>query len=153
MPCEVQDVLVVPDYERYLGKHLATVERFAKTQWTQLQFFFDEVNDTANYPFNVKMTYRKYSADRVAQIIKDDSHSTGLNVQNVDVFTYPQNINDGLYMLKSMPSGNLIPEGFIEGSRAFLDTFLNNVKRKYTGNTMKFIVDEWEKWCRDVALR
>lgn len=77
MKCNVHDIYCVPDYVRYLAPHMHTISRYAKGKWTQLQFFFDRVENDPKFPTNVKITYRAYSADRVARLIPCLQHPTG----------------------------------------------------------------------------
>jgi hypothetical protein len=99
--------MCVPDYEAYLKDHLHSFERFAKGEWTQHQFFFDFVDDPVHYPNNVKISYRKYAAEKVVEIIRDPTRVAALGCRNVDVCTYPLPSDPPLFILKSVPTGPL----------------------------------------------
>ena len=112
----VHDILSVPDYEGYLKDHLHSFQRFAKGEWTQHQFFFDFIDNNPEYPNKVKLSYGKYSADKVVEIVRDPTQIGALGFRNLDIFTYPLPEEAPLFILKSLPTGPLIPQSFTEGS-------------------------------------
>jgi hypothetical protein len=71
LKCVVQDVFVVPDYQKVLkGCIDPDFGRVHKMQWTQHQFCFQAVDPSDHFPNGAKFTYRKFSNDRVVVIDK-----------------------------------------------------------------------------------
>ena len=73
---QVHDILSVPDYTSYFEPHMHTFGRFAKGEWTQHQFFFN-MTDDSRFPNGVKISYRKYAAEKACEIVLDPHHPTG----------------------------------------------------------------------------
>ncbi len=150
MPVECIDILCVPDYEAYFHSHLHSVQRFAKGEWTQLQWFFDFVESNERYPNNVKVTYRKYAADNAVEIVRNPQHPTGLGCRSVSVVTYPLENDEPLYILKTMPSGLPIPQRFIENSRIEIEKTLRSIYRYFDGY-IETAAEAWRKWEAEVC--
>ena len=70
--CEVFDVFVIPDYIKFLEKFIdPEFERFAKLKWTELEFTFEAVSVSDDFPLGVKVTYRPYCAEKAVLIVSD----------------------------------------------------------------------------------
>jgi hypothetical protein len=59
MECRVVDFFAIPDYESIIAPCMdQEFSRYAKLQWTQLQWRFQKKSVSANFPLGVKTTYR-----------------------------------------------------------------------------------------------
>ncbi|MFY7730221.1 MAG: hypothetical protein ACOVRN_11945 [Flavobacterium sp.] len=122
-------------------------KRYAKGEWSQLVFMFDETNDTSKYPHGVKMSYRAFSAEHVVSIVRDPKHWSCLSIENRYIPTYPLDTEpEGLYILKSLPTCNVIfePDEFVEGGRRKLEEVKRSIDRNYNGQ--RWILDEWQEF-------
>eukprot|EP01036_Dinobryon_divergens_P034074 gene34074-44025_t len=119
IPVYVKDLWVIPDYEDILLPHMdMNFGRYAKMEWTQLQFIFEAVPvDVDNFPLGVKTTYRRYSADEVIEIKPDADDECGFQEYCVESRTYPLATEGsetqparpaGMYLLRSMPTPDKI---------------------------------------------
>ncbi len=50
------DVFVVPDYKAYFTPSMGGIARFAKEELTQLQWIFEAVDKSSDYPLGVVKT-------------------------------------------------------------------------------------------------
>ena len=109
--------------------------RYAKLQWTQLQWRFQRVPISTKFPLGVKTTYRAFCQDEVREIIKDSEKRVGFSGRVCKVQWFPEedkerNIPEGLYLLQRFPDLEIKPEAFIPDSRAKLE----NTVRKIIGH-------------------
>ena len=124
--CEVVDVFVVPNYEKYLkGYIIPDFSRYAKVNkngvdWTQLQFIFEAVPASEFFPVGVKTTYRKFSADQVVLIeeISAGQPEDGFRLFDAEVRIYPAATETrpaGFSMLTALPPRDAMfePDPFI----------------------------------------
>lgn len=157
-PVEPIDILAIPDYTDYLAPHMGKFDRYAKGEWTQLQFTFTSVPVHAiNFPFGVKVQYRAYSEDAIVLIKQSSTHESGLIPVNVDVVTYPLDIlgedgtaTNGMSLLTSLPSGPLKPDKFIKDSHVVLKEVIRGITR-YFGKNKPDVAAEWTEWATNVA--
>ena len=147
-PVEVFDLLAIPDYAGYILPHMGKFERYAKGEWTQLQFTFTAVPvDAINYPLGVKVQYRAYCEKAVVLIQQSSLHESGLIPVNVDVVTYP--IEDaeggnGLSCLASLPCGPLKPDKFVKDSHVVLKEIVRSITKHFKSKPE--VVAEWKEW-------
>ena len=167
LPCEVDDMFVIPDYTAYMSHCIdANFGRYAKHKWTQLQWRFQSVTKSDNFPLGVKTTYRAYCRDEVFLINTDDTKDCTFTCQNASVRWFPQastTAPEGMYLLQSLPTGNILPEAFIPDSRKIVDDVVKKVTSTYTPgatnranpeskrNYCHKIVDEWQDFARSIA--
>jgi len=89
---KVVDLFVIPNYKTLLNMCVdPNFERYAKEEYTQLQWTFEAVpsnNDT--YPFGCKTTYRAFCQDKVMEIVTDQDALLELRPRQVSVHTYPE---------------------------------------------------------------
>eukprot|EP01041_Mallomonas_annulata_P017024 gene17024-35278_t len=159
IPIYVKDLWVIPDYEDILLRHMdMNFGRYAKMEWTQLQFIIEAVPvDVDNFPLGVKTTYRKYSADEVIEIKPDADDECGFQEYCVESKTYPLAIEAsetqparpaGLYLLRTMPTPDEIkPIGFKEGSRVMFEKTMAAVAKS---KLPQCVIDEWKEFAKEV---
>jgi len=122
--CEVIDVFCIPDFESVISECMDShFGRYAKLQWTQLQWRFQRVPISVNFPLGVKTTYRAFCQDEVWEIIKDSEKRVGFSGRVCKVQWFPEedkerNIPEGFYLLQRFPDSEIKPEAFIPDSRA-----------------------------------
>jgi hypothetical protein len=168
VPCEIVDMFVIPDYTAYMS-HLidAKFARYAKEKWTQLQWRFQSVPESADFPLGVKTTYRAYCRDDVYLINADDTKHCTFTCQHATVRWFPPATTtepEGMYLLQSLPTGNILPEDFIPESRKIVDDVVKKVISSYTParanndvnaeskrNYCHEIVDEWKDFADNIA--
>ena len=156
MKCEVKDILCIPDYVAYLEPHMGKFERYAKGEWTQLQFIFESISvDEKYFPLGVKIQYRAFSADKVILLKQTSNHLTGLEPMFVDVTTYPLEDKEagtpaGLSLLHSLPTGKLKPAAFVQGSTAVLKGVLSSIEKHFKVRK-PLIVKDWKQWVSTFA--
>ena len=167
LPCEVDDMFVIPDYTTYMSHCIdANFGRYAKDKWTQLQWRFQSVPKSDDFPLGVKTTYRAYCRDEVFLINADDTKDCTFTCQNASVRWFPAastTAPEGMYLLQSLPTGNIFPEAFIPDSRKIVDDVVKKVISTYTPGTTNHanpeskrnycheIVDEWKDFADNIA--
>lgn len=155
-PVQMKDLWVIPDYAQVLKPCMdRSFQRYAKMEWTQLQFIFQAVPIDENFPLGVKTTYRRYSADKVCEVVKTSDEQCGFQVKNVITKTYPPATEqtdtdparpEGMYLLSKFPNATAIrPVGFKVGSRAEFDRTMAAVRKKLPKESAA-----WEEFARDV---
>ena len=71
LKCKVKDVFIVPNYKEFFSPFIdPKFNRYTKKEWTQHQYRFEAVTISEYFPLGSKLTYRKYSSDRVVVIDK-----------------------------------------------------------------------------------
>jgi hypothetical protein len=156
MKCEAVDIVAIPNYVNYLKAHMGKIERYAKGDCTQLQFTFESCPvDPKYFPLGVKITYRAFCEDKVVLIKQSQTHPTGVEPYQVDVSTFPvadptSGAPAGMSVLKTVPTGVLLPAPFVKGSKATLDIVMASIDRHFKVAKPK-IVEEWKDWVANVA--
>ena len=136
--------MVVPDYYGYLKPFIdKNIERYAKEEWTKLQFIFEKADVSINFPTGVRVESRAYAQDSVVQIwkktdldLKNDDHALGAKLSGMSSLTefVPVRLHvhpdppEGMSILKATPRGTLKPDSFQQGSQAKLEATVAQVK-------------------------
>ena len=141
MRCEVVDIFVVPNNEKYIRPFIVPdFSRYAKVgrngdDWTQLQFIFESVPVSDYFPCGVKTTYRKFSADSVILIqeVSAGKPEDGFTLKDAEVRTYPaarEGHPEGFSIITQLPPPDRLmePDPFVLGSRALLDSCVAKIK-------------------------
>lgn len=68
----VEDVYAVPGYTKWISPCLGKFEGGFKTEKTQLQFRFEAVECSEEFPLGAKVTWRAYSSDHVIELEQKD---------------------------------------------------------------------------------
>jgi len=164
-PTTVTDLWVVPDYDALLKPYMdQKFERYAKAKWTQLQFRFEAVPLSEDFPLGVKTTYRRYAQDKVIEIKQNVAAGCGFSEEYCDVSWFPAAKEaenglparpEGMFLLKHLPDKESIkPKGFKDGSYAELCATLKKVKTELPPDA----VNEWMEFakcaptCDDVGV-
>jgi hypothetical protein len=103
----VKDIFVIPDYVKYFDGCIdPEFGRYAKTDVTQLQFIFEAVAPSDQFPLGCKTTYRAYSCDESMEIYDDPLEPyVKMNYRQALVSTFPRrednytNNSDGTYII------------------------------------------------------
>jgi hypothetical protein len=126
-------------------------------EWTQLQFIFEAVDVSPDYPNGVKVNYSPYSQEKVIEITdgeKDDPFS--FSFREVEVHTHPlpteDDPHDGMYILTGLPDGSKTfkPQPFVKDSRAKLVSLGKKMIKNY-GSTFPGCKREWSDWVDNIA--
>ena len=64
----IVDVFCIPDIWGLIVPCMKPIDRLWKEEWTQLQFIFESVIPSIEFPFGVRTTYRAYSSDEVIEV-------------------------------------------------------------------------------------
>lgn len=151
------DVYVVPDYSSALTGIDPKFESYCKGDNTQLQFVFEAVEPSADFPLGSKITYRAYSADEVVVIRPDAEETIKMKASVCHVRSYPEQTTslvnedtvvtpEGMYLLQAMPQiSSIAPQGFTKGSRAEFDKAWGSVK-SYFATVAPDVVLQWNEW-------
>jgi len=157
-PVVVKDIWVVPDYTSMLKPYVdKKFGRYAKSEWTQLQFIFEATNKNEHFPLGVKTTYRRYSStEDVAEIIVDKTVRGGFSELYCKSITYPLAKESegnsparpaGMYILKELPDfKDISPCGFKRGGRSEFVETLKQVKLKLPDSAIK----DWDEFEQSV---
>ncbi len=142
MKLKLFDIYCLPNYSDFFESCIdSKIGRLHKDEFTQHQWIFLAVDAVPLFPHGVKVTYRKYSSNRVVIIQKKPQLSctthigklTGLEPSVVESREYPDETTyvdrevEGFYFLRSVPGLKSIvdilpPKPFDD------DTFLENQK-------------------------
>jgi hypothetical protein len=152
---DVKDIFASPDYESWFmdsaegGCADPLIGRFAKEEWTELQFTFERVAACARYEDGVKVTSRAYSQDEVIEIVDDPLKESisGLIPQLTTVKSFPSERDEPMLMLLKRPDHNVEigVESFIPGSRAQTVECCEKMIRSYEHKN-PIVVDAWRTW-------
>lgn len=108
-----------------------------------MQFIFDAVDISNDFPLGVKTTYRTHASDSVYEIEEVlEKNCVGFEPVRTIVKVQPEG---GTYFLMNIPTGSLKPAAFSQGSRAILDQFIVKFKRDFLA-THGDEVREWERF-------
>jgi len=143
-PVKVVDLFAVPDYKSLLDELVCdNLSNYMKEEETPLQFIFESVPVSEDYPFGVKVQYRAYCADEVIEIWEGEGESFphGFQPVKVEVKSYPVNI------IKALPREDcrIYPQQFVAGSRAELEKVANQMISEIQ-NTNPGAAREWEEF-------
>ncbi len=163
----ILDIFAFPDYGAFIGgcvdahlSHLHTLD------FTQLQWIFEHIEVSPDFPFGVKTTYRRHSSDRVCEIREmnpdqcttDIGKVTGLEPYAVPTITQPtadtfasRNV-EGFYLLTRIPCTKDTPWGpspFDEDTETTIAKLKAGVNRFFMVGTP--VRDEWNRWFADEA--
>lgn len=122
------------------GFVILKVFSYSKNEDTQLQFIFDAVPVSNEFPYGSRMTYRAYSCDVVYEIAEcGDRNSVGFEPRRIVVGTFPER---GTYLLRAIPNRLLRPAPFVPDSRATLEKFIAKFKSEFQVSQAQ-AVEEW----------
>lgn len=153
IPVKVEDVWVVPNYTNYFSNSIdKKFGRYAKKEWTQLQFTFEAVERSTDFPEGVKTTYRKYAADSVIEIESSAESKCGFIEKECIAHTFPAGKPEtedsparpaGMFILKDTTNfPEMIPCGFKAGGRAEYNETLRKVQASFQKND----IAEWTEF-------
>jgi len=156
-PVEVEDIWIVPNYTKLLSPCMdKKFGRYAKGEWTQLQFIFQSVPVETDFPLGVKTTYRRYCADQVMEVERNDAFPCGFSSQQCQTVTYPvakvanedgRAQPEGMYILQKFPiSDQIEPCAFKRGGRAEFDETMRKVRQVLQTP----IINQWEEFSTNV---
>lgn len=152
----IKDLFVVPDYDKYFDGCADTkFGSYCKKEYSQLQFTFEAVDISDDFPLGCRITYRAYSKDTVIEICQVETPTMpGINLkpQECHVRTYPEEqsergIPEGMYILQRLPPQDRILHvvPLLQGSRALLDEVLTDIKKTYN-QFQPQVVEAWRAW-------
>jgi len=126
-PVKVVDIFVVPDYKSLLDEFVCdNLSNYMKEEEeTQLQFIFESVHVSEDYPFGVKVQYRVYCAEDIIEIWEGEGENfpNGFQPVQVEVKSYPVDV------IKALPTEEcrIHPQPFVAGSRDELEKVANQM--------------------------
>jgi hypothetical protein len=162
--CEVEDVFLIPNYKLFLKDCIdVDYSRLHKDPWTQHQVRFEAVTISEFFPNGAKVTYRKFSSDKVVIIDKkpmiicrtDVGVKTGLEPKTVLSCWYPTpNLYsgrpvEGTYILNLIPSipvtsTYMVPCDIVQGSRKVLEELRDRIFLEYDASQRRNEREEWK---------
>jgi len=164
LPVEVIDIFAVPDYWNYMVPFLnPNIGRAFKEEWTQLQWTFEAVDRTLEFPLGVKTTYRAYSFDVVNEIydrvviqLNDlfKAAATGCPYipTRTEVRSFPEespsNPSGGTCLLTSCPTGEMFVLPFPVKSRADFEETLGQARVTYVHDST--VIKHWEDFAENL---
>jgi hypothetical protein len=97
LPCEVPDIMAVPDYSAFINPHLdAAFGRYAKQygekDWSVMQFTMEKVTDEKEkkyFPLGVKTTWRPFSSEHHTRLVRDEQAPCGMTFDRLKVESFP----------------------------------------------------------------
>jgi len=143
-PVKVVDLFAVPDYKSLLDELICDgLSNYMKEEETQLQFIFESVPVSEEYPFGVKVQYRAYSSDNVVEIWvgEGENFPYGFQPVEVKVDSHPVDI------IKELPKEDcrIYPQQFVAGSRVELEKVANFMISECS-NTNLSAAKEWTEF-------
>jgi hypothetical protein len=168
----VEDVYVIQDYVSWIHNSIdRDINLLHKEIHTQHQWRFEAVNTSFHFPFGVKTAYRAYSSKKVVEfrkVPKDQAlHPVGQDT-GLDPYTLyctwqpePYGINsqqnrngiEGMYLLKTIPNGEIPIVEFVEKSQSYTTKFIRRIKSEYKEDLKPLIYREWDIWYTNIAPR
>lgn len=131
--------------------------RYAKNEWTQLQITFMQVPISELFPTGCKVTFRKYTQNKVLLIEQCDESegNCGFKVLQAIVSSQPEQTAtapEGMFVLRSLPPPgiDLQPDAFISGSREQLMKVVDQVSRLFSRHLPE-VVSEWINFRDNIA--
>jgi hypothetical protein len=92
---EVCDFFTIPDYKAMLDPAMDhKFGCYCKEDQTQLQFIFEAVTPSEDFPLGCKTTYRAFSRPQVMEIVSHAGGEMGMLARNVNVNTFPEATSD-----------------------------------------------------------
>jgi len=114
---------------------------------TQLQFKFEFVGRSSQFPLGVKTSYRAFSCDEVIELVEvltDNPLDSGFQPVLTEVNWQPDHNNESFEVLNDIPTANFIPHGFISGSRTALTNTIREVERYFSKRLE--VIKEWHEF-------
>lgn len=162
---EVEDIFVVPDYQKFIEPSLIYFERMHTVAYTMHQWRFEAVPVSSFFPLGCKTCYRAYSGDRVVEIMKRPKQFCETEIGRLiglePVTTYVRwepnaQANpgrpgiEGIFLLQTVPvvsQGEIPPAPFVEGFNITLQKLLSSIHSRF--NMTGYDADvrkEWNEW-------
>ena len=166
----VKFIYVIPNYQEFLDSHIdKCFGHYTKTESTQHCWRIQAVESSVMFPLGIKTLCRKYSSDRVVELVKKDPskcHSSigrSIGLEPITAFSkwFPDKHNDlpgrngieGFYILKSIPSCDRFPIAPFQfepnGIKAIQKCYLR-AKQRWT-NLDDPIRQWWDQWITNHA--
>ena len=80
------DLFAIPDYQSYFTPHIdKKFAKYSKEKWTQLQWRFQKVSQSKDFPLGVKTTYRAYASENVYNDPNDKDLKCGIGCVDATV--------------------------------------------------------------------
>ena len=149
----VVDLFALPDYVGIFKDCVdPALGRFAKQEWTVLQFTFEATPVSDRHPLGVEKTYKYYVQDEFVEIVEDQDGTSrcGLVPQVADNTSHPRPGEAPFNPLRKLPAGDFAPAPFIAGSRNLVEELSSKLYAKYEKDKPE-IAREWGNWAADVA--
>lgn len=125
---QVKDVFVVPNLSEYFEEFIdQEIKNYTKMDDAKLQFTFDAVPPSADYPGGVKVTYRYFSAEKVIEIKEGEGPNFPLGFQAIQttVLNHPDpTLGEAPFTTFRMlptPRTEFKAVPFIQGARAKIE--------------------------------
>jgi len=152
----LKDLFAIPDYDSYFnGCPDVKFGCYAKKEKTQLQFTFEAVEVSTNFPLGCKITYRAYSQDQVIEVYQEETPNLpGINLKarSVEVRNYPEEDTEngtpaGMYIMQQLPPNQrkIKPLPLVLNSRSLLDEVIVNIEKAYQKFQPK-VISDWKDW-------
>ena len=124
------DIYCLPNYKQFMECHIDhKLGRLFKEQWTQLCVRFRAVDRSNKFPNGVEMHYRAYAQDAVYEIVDSKFWECGKAVRKCVVKWQPE--GEGIYLLRSLPNGNVLPAPFEPGFRSMIETTVEHINMRF----------------------
>lgn len=126
----------------HLLSFIIHVNSYAKNEDTQLQFIFEAVPVSNDFPYGAKMTYRAYSCDIVYEIKECLDNGIGYAPTRNIISTFPER---GTWLLRGAPAKCLHPAPFVAESKLTLDKFMSKIRKEFQDSHPDAAAD-WEQF-------
>ena len=137
----VEDIFLIPDFVKFLTPCVDPgFGRFAVDQYTQHQWIFEAVEvDAQTAPTGVRTTFQKYASELCTVIVDDEREAVGLRAENIRSIRLPLQDEGYVNILRRLPTGDIHPEGFLDGGRKVLEKYAAKMSRKYSRLPGRFV--------------
>jgi len=114
---------------------------------TQLQFKFEFVGRSEQFPMGVKTSYRAFCCDEVIElneVFSNNPLDSGFQPVMTEVKWQPDHNNELLEVLVDIPNLDFISSGFVNGSRVKLNNTIRDIEHYFTKRLD--IIKEWHSF-------
>ena len=147
---KVTDIFVTPDYEELLKEAIdPNLKNLWKKEEARLQWIFERVDFSPEYPFGVKCSYRSFVMDESFEVVPVDKrvtpgYSLPYRVRRTINRTFPLPTEEPIHIFKQPFHGPIIPKAILKNSANSTNKTMRRVATYFSQQS--HVVEEWQKF-------